>query len=224
MTSVPNFGSRRLYQRRIGSRQLVVEHLLRLQELAEAADQRFGEFVEGPPRDVAYAAEVVADIRRTLARARPYSQKQGLLDLAARLEREAVGDFRLAIAAGVRAYADTRTGPRGNPNKVRGAATNRARQFVNAALGQLANEHMRGQRGFGWLLEPGRPGQPSAGHAKLVRRAHELATAADVRISEAELSRQVSEARRSALALRYGLVEWTLTVRPRLRAGVSRRC
>jgi len=211
----PNFGRRRLYQRRAAVRAGadLIEHLLRLQELAEASGQSFVEFVEGPAHDVAYAAGVVAGVKRVLARARPSSRTQGLRDLAATHSRN--GTFGALVADALRAYAEARAGPRGNPIKLRGAASNPAREFVNAALSQLATDAIRGSADFGWLFAPGRPGAPSPGHARVVEVAHALALEAGARVSKAELSRQVTEARRSALSLRYGLSEWALTVRPR---------
>lgn len=224
MSVRPDFGSRRLYHRRtrpaaVMGRPLrrqeaadLIEHLLWLQELATASGQTFEEFVDGDADDVAFAARAAAEIRRVQRWAKPSHRKRGLLDLAAGLEWKGV--FQSAVAESLASYAIESTAPAG---RRWGAATNRARQFVITAICQLVSEELakdfREQRGFAWLFSAGGPGRPSAGHTKVAERARALATAAGEPLSELELSRQVSEVRRSALSHGQGLLGWTLAVR-----------
>lgn len=211
---VPDFGSRRLYHRCFGSRSPadVIEHLLRLQELAEAARQDFEEFVEGPPVDVAYAARAVARIRRALGRGKASNRKSALQDLTRTLGHDGPARLRAVIVSGLRAYAMRHTASPGNPSKLRGAASNLGREIVNAAIDQLVSEELakdfHEQRGLAWLFECGRPGCPSPGHALIMKRARELAVDAGKDVSERALSRQVTEATRAVRARSPG--RWVL--------------
>lgn len=214
-TSPSDPGFRRLYHRRVGaawrfdrSGKVVlgdatefIDHLLRLQDLAEASGQSFEAFVQEPAAHVAYAARAVERIRRALGREKASHRKVALLDVMATLEKDGALQLRILIEAGLRAYARRHTPTRGNPNKLRGTAANPVRTIVNAAIHELVSAELREEKDFMWLFVAGRPGSPSPGHRAILQRARTSADSTSLVLSDRALSRQVTEATRSIRAL-----------------------
>ena len=213
---LPDLGSRRLFYRRVGARwrpplagqpaikleavpkdrwpDEFIDHLLRLQELADASGCTFEAYVQGPQDDVKAAAAVVARLRLALDQGKASHRKRSLQDVA-----NTVGDFDSAslqavIAAALRAYAIKRTAA---PGRRRGVRLSSCAEIVTAALGELMLASFREPGGFAWLLERGRPGQPSRGHRAIVQRASALAAERGVAASDLTLSRAVTEATRA---------------------------